>query len=59
MRPSVCAPTGTLIGAPVSPRHAADQAVGGCMAMQRTRFSPRCWATSTVMLIGSGPSPGW
>ncbi len=25
----------------------------GCMATQRTRFSPRCWAISAVTLMGT------
>jgi hypothetical protein len=49
MRPSVCGPTGTRIGAPVSrtsmPRTSPSVL---SMAMQRTVFSPRCCATSTV-----------
>jgi hypothetical protein len=47
MRPSVPGPTGTRIGAPVSvtawPRTRPSVV---SMAMQRTVFSPRCWATS-------------
>src|SRR5579872_1929925 len=49
MRPSVPAPTGTLIGAPVSatswPRTSPSVA---SMAIVRTVDSPRCWATSST-----------
>ncbi len=49
MRPSVASPTGTEIGAPVSitawPRTRPSVA---SMAMVRTVFSPRCWATSST-----------
>jgi hypothetical protein len=55
MRPRVALPTGTWMGAPVfftaTPR-ASPSVVS--MAMQRTVFSPRCCATSTVRLSGSG-----
>jgi hypothetical protein len=57
MRPRVCLPTGMVTGAPVEiafmPRTRPSV---GCKAMQRTRPSPVCWATSTVMWIGSGTS---
>ena len=47
MRPRVSGPTGTLIGSPVSmistPRCRPSVE---SMAMVRTEFSPRCWATS-------------
>ncbi len=47
MRPSVPSPTGTMMGWPVSvtdwPRVRPSEM---SMAMQRTEFSPRCWATS-------------
>ncbi|CDX23150.1 conserved hypothetical protein [Mesorhizobium plurifarium] len=49
MRPSMPGPTGTEIGAPVSktswPRTRPSVE---SMAMQRTVFSPRCWATSST-----------
>ena len=49
MRPSVPGPTGTRIGAPVSitswPRTRPSVV---SMAMVRTVFSPRCWATSST-----------
>ena len=49
MRPSVSSPTGTVIGAPVSvtswPRTRPSVE---SMAMVRTVFSPRCWATSST-----------
>src|ERR1700728_3350740 len=49
MRPSVPAPTGTLIGSPVSltswPRTSPSVV---SMAMVRTVDSPRCWATSST-----------
>ncbi len=52
-RPSVSRPTGTVIGPPVSsafiPRTIPSVA---CIAMQRTRFSPRCWATSSTTSRG-------
>ena len=62
MRPSVAGPTGTVIGAPVSitawPRIRPSVV---SMAMARTVFSPRCWATSStrrngspVLLVGVG-----
>ena len=60
MRPSVSRPTGTVIGSPVSmasmPRTMPSV---GFMATQRTRFSPRCCATSTTTSIGTPRgSPG-
>src|SRR5919112_4932784 len=49
MRPSVPAPTGTEIGAPVSvtgwPRTRPSEV---SMAMHRTVFSPSCWDTSST-----------
>ena len=49
MRPSVPSPTGTGIGAPVSvtgwPRTRPSVV---SIEMQRTEFSPRCWATSST-----------
>ena len=49
MRPLVCSPTGTEIGAPVSitamPRR---QPSVEDMATQRTTSLPRCWATSST-----------
>src|SRR6266436_8496701 len=49
MRPSVPAPTGTMIGLPVSvtsPPRTRPSVVS--MAMVRTVDSPRCWATSST-----------
>src|SRR5665213_1058008 len=49
MRPSVPTPTGTMIGLPVSPTswpRAKPSAVS--IAMVRTVYSPRCWATSST-----------
>src|SRR6202451_1734995 len=49
MRPSVPAPTGTMIGLPVSPTswpRTRPSAVS--IAMVRTVDSPRCWATSST-----------
>src|SRR5258708_33454588 len=49
MRPSVPAPTGTMIGEPVSvtaPPRTSPSVVS--MAMGRTVDSPRCWATSST-----------
>src|SRR4051812_23644176 len=49
MRPNVAGPTGTRIGVPVSitswPRVRPSVV---SMAMARTAFSPRCWATSNT-----------
>ena len=57
IRPSVSLPTGTVMAAPVSvafmPRTMPSV---GFIEMQRTRFSPRCCATSVTTLIGC-PSP--
>mmetsp|Transcript_25620 Transcript_25620/g.96468 ORF Transcript_25620/g.96468 Transcript_25620/m.96468 type:complete len:210 (-) Transcript_25620:275-904(-) len=54
MRPRVEAPTGTVMGAPVSitaaPR--AKPSVGP-MQMVRTVLSPRCWATSSTISVVS------
>src|SRR5579859_4000814 len=53
MRPSVAGPTGTVIGRPVSntgwPRVRPSVV---SMAMARTVFSPRCWATSNTRRKG-------
>ena len=58
IRPSVSGPTGTEIGAPRStafmPR---TRPSAGFIEMQRTRFSPRCWATSVIRSIGTVESP--
>ena len=55
MRPSVSAPTGTEIGAPVSvtswPRTRPSVV---SMAMVRTVVSPRCWATSSTRRLPLG-----
>ena len=52
MRPRVFGPTGTLIGLPVSltgpPRTRPSVE---SMAMVRTVFSPRCWATSSTRRV--------
>ena len=49
MRPRVAGPTGTVMGSPVSttscPRVRPSVV---SMAMVRTAFSPRCWATSST-----------
>ncbi len=54
MRPSVALPTGTMMGLPVfftgMPRERPSVV---SIATQRTVFSPRCCATSTVRLSGS------
>ena len=59
MRPSVAGPTGTEMGAPVfftdTPR---DRPSVVSIAMQRTVFSPRCEATSTVRLSASALMAG-
>jgi hypothetical protein len=55
-RPSVSAPTGTVIGPPVSiafmPRTIPSV---GNMLTQRTRFSPRCCSISAITSILSPP----
>src|ERR1700723_356720 len=54
IRPSVAGPTGTMMPAPVSttgcPRTRPSVVA---MAMVRTRFSPRCWATSSTRRNGA------
>ncbi len=54
IRPSVAGPTGTVIGPPVSatswPRTRPSVV---SMAMVRTVFSPRCWATSSTRRKGA------
>ena len=62
MRPSVAGPTGTRMGPPVSitswPRTRPSVV---SMAMARTVFSPRCWATSNTrrnVLAGLGVGVG-
>ena len=54
MRPSVAGPTGTVMPAPVSttswPRVRPSVV---SMAMARTVFSPRCWATSSTRRKGA------
>ena len=55
-RPSVCFPTGTVMGAasidtPSCPRTSPSV---GCIAIVRTRPSPICCATSAMISIGSG-----
>ena len=59
MRPSAASPTGTLMAAPVSVTSAsrARPAVS-CIAIQRTRFSPRCCATSSVSVCSLPDRPG-
>ena len=55
-RPSVSRPTGIEMGEPVSttsiPRTSPSVLD---MATVRTRFSPRCWATSSVRRISGRP----
>src|SRR5580704_11416474 len=60
IRPSVPGPTGTMIGPPVSttawPRVRPSVA---SMAMVRTVFSPRCWATSSTSRTASPLRWSW
>ena len=53
LRPKVCSPTGTVMGAPVSstcwPRVSPSVP---SMAMVLTMFSPKCWATCRLILLG-------
>ena len=55
-RPLVTSPTGTVMGPPVSrtswPRTMPSV---GFSEMARTRSSPRCWATSSVISVDSSP----
>ena len=54
-RPSVSLPTGTVTGAPrLSAFMPRTRPSVGCSAMVRTRPSPMCCATSTMMSIGVG-----
>src|SRR6185437_12079349 len=53
MRPSVAGPTGTRIGRPVSTTSAPRTRPSvASIAMARTVFSPRCWATSNTRRTG-------
>ena len=54
MRPRVAGPTGTRMAAPVSVTGAPRTRPSVVsMAMVRTTFSPRCWATSRTRRKGS------
>src|SRR5665647_2192093 len=56
--PLVTSPTGTLIGAPVSVTIAPRTRPSvGLSAIARTIESPRCWATSSVIVKLTSPSP--
>ena len=56
--PLVTSPTGTEIGAPVSVTCAPRTRPSvGLSAMARTSESPRCWATSSVIVNEFSPSP--
>ena len=54
-RPSVSLPTGTVTGVPrLSAFMPRTRPSVGCSAMVRTRPSPMCCATSTMMSMGLG-----